>query len=326
MNLTLRQLGYFIAAGETGSVTLAARRQNISQPAISTAIAHIERELGVQLFLRRHAQGLSLTPAGRTLLREARRLLKQADGLYSVVGEAGQQLRGELAVGWFTTLAPVLMPELLQSFVADHPGVRLATREGHQEELVTALRRGEIDLAVTYDLEIEADIAFRSLATLPPYVLLAATHPLAQRRQISLAELAPLPMVLLDLPQSRDYFLGLFRHERLEPSIAWTSRQSDVVRTLVANGLGYSLANVRPRAELALDGRALTRVALAGDPPPMRIGLATLRELAPTRPGLAFAAHLAARIGDGRVPGMAAQAKPPQRRRGAGARPAPAVR
>ena len=53
-----------------------------------------------------------------------------------------------------------------------HPGVRLAMREGHQEELLTGLRRGEIDLAVTYDLEIGADIAFRALATLPPHVLL----------------------------------------------------------------------------------------------------------------------------------------------------------
>lgn len=320
MNVSLRQLGYFVAAGETGSVTLAARRQNISQPAISTAIAHLERELGVKLFLRRHAQGLSLTPAGRTLLREARRLLKDAEGLYAVVGEAGQPLRGELAVGWFSTLAPVLMPGLLASFVDGHPGVRLSCREGHQEELLGALRRGEIDLAVTYDLEIGADIEFRPLSTLVPHVLVAAGHPLAGRRRVSLDELAPLPMVLLDLPQSREYFLGLFRHERLEPTIAWTSRQSDVVRTLVANGLGYSLANVRPLAGVALDGRALVRVALAGDPPPMRIGRARLAGLAPTGPALAFDAHLAAAIAEDHVPGMASDAPPRGRRRRAATR------
>ncbi len=68
MKFTLRQLTYFIAAAETGSITLASKRANISQPAISTAISHIERELDVQLFLRHHAQGLSLTPAGRALV------------------------------------------------------------------------------------------------------------------------------------------------------------------------------------------------------------------------------------------------------------------
>jgi DNA-binding transcriptional LysR family regulator len=77
MKFTLRQFGYFVAAAETGSITLGARRERISQPAISTAISHIERELDVQLFLRHHAQGLSLTSARRALLREARHL-KQA--------------------------------------------------------------------------------------------------------------------------------------------------------------------------------------------------------------------------------------------------------
>ena len=75
MRYTLRQIEYFIATAETGSITLASERVNISQPSISTAIAHLEEELGTQLFIRRHAQGLSLTPAGRAVLAEAKRLV-----------------------------------------------------------------------------------------------------------------------------------------------------------------------------------------------------------------------------------------------------------
>src|SRR6266481_1641861 len=97
MKFTLRQLAYFIAAAETGSITLASKRASISQPAISTAISHIERELNVQLFLRHHAQGLSLTPAGRTLLREAKQLLKHAEGLYSAAADISHQMRGALS-------------------------------------------------------------------------------------------------------------------------------------------------------------------------------------------------------------------------------------
>jgi DNA-binding transcriptional LysR family regulator len=84
MRYTLRQLEYFIAAGETGSITIASERIHISPPSISTAIAHLERELGIQLFIRHHAQGLSLTPAGRDLLREAKSLIAQAEGLYTL--------------------------------------------------------------------------------------------------------------------------------------------------------------------------------------------------------------------------------------------------
>ncbi len=84
MRYTLRQLGYFIAAAETGSITLASERVHISQPSISTAISHLERELGVQLFVRHHAQGLSLTPIGQIMLKEAKRLVEQAEGLYAL--------------------------------------------------------------------------------------------------------------------------------------------------------------------------------------------------------------------------------------------------
>lgn len=79
MRFSFRKLEYFVAAGETGSITLASERIHISQSAVSTAITQLERELGVQLFVRLHAQGLSLTPAGRKLLRDAKNLLAQAE-------------------------------------------------------------------------------------------------------------------------------------------------------------------------------------------------------------------------------------------------------
>jgi DNA-binding transcriptional LysR family regulator len=315
MKFTLRQLSYFIAAAEAGSITLASKRANISQPAISTAISHIERELSVQLFLRHHAQGLSLTPAGRTLLRETKQLLKQAEGLYSAAADISHQMRGELSVGWFSTLAPIVMPELVQSFLKAFPDTRVLSVEGHQEGLLTRLREAHIELAITYDLEIRDDIDFQPLASLPPYVLLAANHPLARERTLRLSQLASLPMVLLDLPMSRQYFLALFMRERLTPNIAWSSVQFEGVRAMVANGLGYSLLNVRPRSDVALDGGRLKPVALAGDPPALRVGIATLKQLKKTRLAEAFEAHCRELISDKQIPGMAPPASGPRKPR-----------
>ena len=315
MKYTLRQLGYFIAAAETGSITLASRRASISQPAISTAISHIERELGVQLFLRHHAQGLSLTPAGRVLLREAKQLLKQAEGLYSAAADISHQMRGELTAGWFSTLAPIVMPELVQSFLRAFPETQIRSQEGDQESLLGSLREAKIEVALTYDLQIGDDIDFAPLASLPPYALFGAGHPLARERSVKLAQLAGLPMVLLDMPLSREYFRALFIRERLEPHIAWSSARFDVVRTMVANGLGYTLANVRPRADVALDGRRVHRVPLAGDPPPLRIGIATLKQLKKTRLVAAFEHHCRELISDSHIPGMAPPAKARRRKR-----------
>lgn len=315
MKFTFRQLAYFIAAAESGSITLASKRASISQPAISTAISHIERELNVQLFLRHHAQGLSLTPAGRALLREAKQLLKQAEGLYSAAADISHHMRGELSVGWFATLAPIVMPELVCSFYKAFPETQIRSVESHQEGLLTSLRRAETEVAITYDLQITEDIAFAPLATLPPYALFGGSHPLARERTVKLGQLAPLPMVLLDMPMSREYFLALFIRERLEPNIGWSSAKFDVVRTMVANGLGYTLGNVRPRADVALDGRRVFRVPLAGDPPPLRMGIATLKELKKTRLVEAFERHCGELISENYIPGMAASTKPLRRAR-----------
>lgn len=315
MRFTFRQLEYFIAAGDTGSIALASERIRISPPSISTAIAQLERELGVQLFVRHHARGLSLTPAGRTLLRDAKRLVEQAEALYAVASEAAGQVRGRLAVGCLVTLAPMVLPELTHSFTAAYPEVTVQHHESHQEWLLQSLARAEIDLAVTYDLQIPEGVAFAPLASLPPHALVAETHRLARHSSVSLAELAAEPLILLDLPMSREYFLALFMKEGLQPLVHSRSAHQDVVRTMVANGYGYTLANVRPRSDLALDGRRVVRVPLAGDHLPMRIGIATLEQLRSSRLIRAFEAHCRAFVSDTHIPGMVAPAVEARTRR-----------
>jgi DNA-binding transcriptional LysR family regulator len=269
----------------------------------------------VQLFLRHHAHGLSLTPAGRALLRDAKQLLKQAEGLYSAAADASHQMRGELSGGWFSTLAPIVMPELTHSFLKAFPETQIRCRENHQEGLLQSLREAGTEIAITYDLQISDDISFFPLASLPPYALFGASHPLAHERHVKLSQLAALPMVLLDLPMSRQYFLSLFIRERLEPNILWASSQQEVVRTMVANGLGYTLANVRPRASVALDGRRVHRVPLSGDPSPVRIGIATLKQLKKTRLVEAFERHCQGLFSESYIPGMAPPTAAPRRKR-----------
>jgi DNA-binding transcriptional LysR family regulator len=306
MRYTLRQLEYFIAAGESGSITLASERVHISPPSISTAISHLEKELGVQLFIRHHALGLSLTPVGRDLLREAKSLIAQAERLYTVASEKNGQVRGGLTLGCMVTLAPMLAPELSHSFETAFPATQIRHIEGNQEQLLEGLRRSEVDVALIYDLQIPDDVIFSPLTKLPPHVLLSEAHPLAHHPALTLRELETEPLILLDLPLSREYFLGLFMKEGLSPNIARRSAHQEVVRTMVANGYGYSLFNVRPRSGYALDGRRLVRVRLAGDHRPMVIGTATLKTLAKTQLVRAFEGHCRSFVSDSYISGMVA--------------------
>src|SRR5258707_475972 len=227
MRYTLRQIEYFIATAETGSITLASERVNISQPSISTAIAHLEEELGTQLFVRRHAQGLSLTSAGRVLLVEAKRLIEQAENVYSVASEVGERVRGQLSLGCLVTLAPMVMPELSHSFTSTYAETRIAHMVADHEQLLDRLLRAELDVAITYDLLIPDEFEFLPLASLPPHVVVSEAGPLARHSAVSLQELAREPLILLDLPVSPENFLSNFIKEGLEPNIASRSTDQD---------------------------------------------------------------------------------------------------
>ena len=205
------------------------------------------------------------------------------------------------------TLAPMLAPELAHSFTKSFPATQVRHVEGNQEELLEGLRRSEIDIALTYDLQLPGDIDFRPLARLPPHVLLGEAHPLARRPALTLRELESEPLILLDLPLSREYFLSLFLKEGISPNIVTRSAHQEVIRTMVANGYGYTLFNVRPRSDVALDGRKVVRVRLAGDHRPMIVGSATLKVLAQTQLVRAFGSHCQHFVSDSYISGMVTQ-------------------
>jgi DNA-binding transcriptional LysR family regulator len=151
--------------------------------------------------------------------------------------------------------------------------VEFRQSETHQAALIEGLRDASLDVALTYDLSLPADLEFVALATLPPFAMLAANHPLAQAKSVSVADLADLPFVLLDLPLSGDYFLSFFDKAALRPRIVERSRDMAVVQSLVANDFGYSIINFRPLTNLAPDGKKLAFVPLTGHVQPMRMGL-----------------------------------------------------
>lgn len=276
---TLKQLRYFVVAGELSSVTKAARKLHVSQPSISAAIQQIEETTSLQLFVRHHAQGLSLTPAGRQLMNRARQLLRDAEGLEKYARSLGEEIGGELRLVAFPTFAPVFLPQLLRRYADRHPSVSLYCDEMNQADIVRGLTQGEYELAFTYDLDLPGDIEFTPLYRFPPYAVVAANHPLAGRDRAGLAELAEHPMVLLDWPLSREYFLSIFSHHGLSPAVAHRAKSMDMVRGLVASGFGFSLFNTPLGALEAADTDGLESLTLADDAPPLTVGIACPRGL-----------------------------------------------
>lgn len=305
MQFTLKQLTYFVAAGETGSILRAAENIHVSQPSISNAISHLEEVFKVQLFIRHHARGMSLTTAGRQIMEQAQALLRDADELRSFAGKLSDQVFGSINVGCFIPLAPIVTPGLCHGFMQSNEGVEVNVSEGNQAELLSKLKKGAIDLALTYNLQLESDIAFTELAELKPYVLLAANHPLAGKASISLQSLVDERFILLDLPLSDTYFMSLFDHHNLKPRIHARTRHIEVQRALVAQGYGYSLGNVRPINQNSLDGSRLNYVPLSGYNPALMLGIATLANIKKTIVVDIFSQFCREQISTDNIPGMA---------------------
>lgn len=304
MRITLRQIEYFIATAETGSISLASERVKVSSPSISTAIANLEDELHAKLFIRRHAQGLALTSAGKKALLQAKKIIDETEKLYNVTEDVTNQLRGQIAVGCMVTLAPMIMPELSKAFTEEYKAITLNQSVANHDVLLKSIQDGAIDVGLSYDSFVPDFFEFTPLADLPPYLIIAEGHSFANRKAVSLKEIAGEPLLLLDLPHSREYFFSLFQQQGLTPNIAIRSLHQDVIRTMVANDYGYSIANVAPRSQIALDGKAIQYIPIADEVPIMKIGLFSLKSTQHTQAIKAFYQFCHAQINSEHIPGM----------------------
>lgn len=280
---TLRQLEYFVATADRSSVAGAASMLNISQPSVSNAILKLEDHFGVQLFVRHHAQGVSLTPLGRRILADAKSLLRHAGDLQQTARAAGDVTAGELELGCFITLAPLFMPALVTAFSKQFAGVNISLHEGIQDDLVDGLKSGRFEQALLYDLDLPETIARVPLSSFEPYVLLPQDHVLTGQSAVALEELKDEPLILLDIPPSRDYFTGLFHKAGIEPNVAFSSASLEMVRGLVGQGLGFSLLVTRPHGDHTYDGCRIEARPLSHTAATSVICLAQLAQSRPTR-------------------------------------------
>jgi DNA-binding transcriptional LysR family regulator len=288
MSLSLRQLQYFVAAAEAGTIAGGASISHVSQSAVALAISELEKTLDVQLVLRAKAKGLTLTAAGVAVLADARSLLGHADDLVASARSLGQELSGPLSVGCYTTMAPFLMPTALEEFAAEHPTVTLTFAEGSQAGLQARLIDGSIELAVLYDLDIEPGIDYEVLYQTRPYVLLAADHPLATGAPVRLRDLADEPMIMLDQPPSQQNFTQLLASAGVKPRVRQATSSFEAVRSLVARNLGYALLVQRPTSLTSYEGLPITHCDIAEPMPDMPVLIAWRSGAKLTRRAQAF--------------------------------------
>ncbi|MER7444048.1 LysR family transcriptional regulator [Micromonospora avicenniae] len=251
MTPDLRQLRYFVAVAEESSFTQAASRLMITQQSLSQQINALERILGAKLF-NRDSRGTRLTDIGSLFLPEARAVLERADEAVAVVRRAVRGETGRLRLAFLATTANHLLPPVVRAVRENLPNLELVTEETTIAPLVEGVLGGDFDLAFSRPPQVPG-LATRTIATEQVCAVLPEGHPLAERPELALSDLAGERWVMT--PRSswepwHQAFDENFRAAGFSPDIVARDSSVQGLLGLVAAGvgitrLGWSAHNLR---------------------------------------------------------------------------------
>lgn len=265
INYTLRQLQYYVAVAELGSISAAAKQCHISQAAMSQSMDELERAVGSQLLVRRRARGIVLTAVGTDFLLDSRALVRHAEEVQDLIVERQTKLSGPLVIGCYSSLAAFWIPVICERFTNVHPDLQVTLVEGDGAELQQRMLKGHLDAVLTHTRHLLPQVSSRTVMSGRPYVLVSSGHRLANRGSVALAELAEDDFVSLDIPTVRDNQLVNLRMSGLDPKVRWSSQSFEAVRGMVARGLGYTVLVQRPPVNLSYDGLPLAVLEIDGE-------------------------------------------------------------
>jgi DNA-binding transcriptional LysR family regulator len=261
--MELHQLRCFVAAAEELHFGRAAQRLEMLPSALGRYIRLLEDDLGTRL-MTRTTRSVTLTDDGVVLLKEARALLAQADGLAVRFQARGRKQGATIRVGAIDSAAAGLLPMLLSDFREQRPDVTVKLAEDKTIRLLPRLISGQLDIAlVRPPPKPDKRLAFLFLLHETAVVAVSDHHPLASRKRVRVADLAEQPLIVPERrsrPHSHDLTMKLFAEAGLQARIVQLANEKQTIVNLVAAGLGVAIV---PRWTSRMAARGVRYVPLA---------------------------------------------------------------
>jgi DNA-binding transcriptional LysR family regulator len=232
--------------------------------AIAAALDQAETAFGVALVTRARAKGIFPTAAGRDVGRRIDDLLERYSALMTDVSDLQSGLNGTLAIGYNAPIAPAFLPTLAAQMRAAHPDVVFTFTEGNNITVQDALLAGKLDVILFVEELPNPQIETQPLLFAPTYCLCPADHPLAQCDTVEISQIVREPLILLDRPAARGYYMEVLEKGGQDLRIVATTNSTEMVRSLVASGIGISLLNMKPGDIPTYAGTNIRAVPIAG--------------------------------------------------------------
>ncbi|MBC8953781.1 MULTISPECIES: HTH-type transcriptional regulator CysB [Xenorhabdus] len=242
--MKLQQLRYIVeVVNHNLNVSSTAEGLYTSQPGISKQVRMLEDELGIQIFARSGKHLTHVTPAGEEIVRISREVLSKIDSIRSVASEHTYPDRGSLYIATTHTQARYALPPVIKGFIERYPNVSLHMHQGSPTQIAEEVCKGNSDFAIA----TEALHLYSDLIMLPCYhwnrsVVVTKDHPLANRQNVTIEELAEYPIVTYTFGfTGRSELDVAFDRAGLKPKIVFTATDADVIKTYVRLGLGVGV-------------------------------------------------------------------------------------
>ncbi len=266
LNISLKQLRYYLVASKHDSLRQAARELKISQPSLSAQLQKLELALGIELFERSRG-GVRLTPLGRDLLKQAQEAVNAAEVIIDAANFATKGPFGTFRLGASPTLGPYALPWILPEVHKKYGGVKFFVREEVPDALAEGLYNGRYDLILTTLPLKEDGITVMPLFREPLYLVMNRRHPLAHNKSIRASQLAGLEILTLEehhlLFRQVEDLCKQFKAEILRD---YEGTSLDSIRQMVYMEMGVAfLPALYIRSEI-LDRDELSVVSITGEP------------------------------------------------------------
>ncbi|HEY5817973.1 MAG TPA: LysR family transcriptional regulator [Mesorhizobium sp.] len=279
MAFTLRQLQFFVAVAERGTVSGAAQALSISQSSVTESIKELEADLGVVLF-DRHPRGLSITHKGHQFLRHATKILADISAARrTFAADQSGVPAGRLHLGVTSLVAGYVLSDLLARYRRAFPNVDVSATEDNGDYLEHLLISGELDVAVMVISNMRDRMALQAeIIEVSPYRLwLPIGHRLAGEDIIALTDLAKEPLIMLTLDEIEENTGKLLAALGTRPHVAFRTRSVEAVRSLVATGAGVALLPDLVYRPWSLEGDRIESRDISGSLPVVQVGMAWRR-------------------------------------------------
>jgi DNA-binding transcriptional LysR family regulator len=242
--MKFRHLEYFVAAAEELNFTHAADRLNVSQPPFSKQIHDLEGELGVEFFVRQR-KGITLTPAGKSFLIDARRILEDCEASIRKAQRISRGEVGELAIGYTSAMTHEFLAKALEVWRLNSPGIIVDCVEMDSISQESALLEGRISVGILLpsDRPVLELLRVRLLIKYPASLALPKSHPHANKPDIPLSLLKEEPFIGLNRmqPNYGDWLLKACRRAGFKPRIVKEADGAASALAFVAAGFGVAL-------------------------------------------------------------------------------------